>query len=87
MLTYLAPVALHFSGSRGLVTAGATACALMVVTYIPIVRFYRLHPLWALTLPFSAAFYSWATLHSAVKYWSGRGGQWKGRVQDLRRRG
>ena len=35
-----------------------------------------------LTLPFSAAFYTLATLHSAVQYWRGRGGDWKGRAQD-----
>jgi hypothetical protein len=23
-----------------------------------------------------------ATIHSAVKYWLGRGGEWKGRIQD-----
>jgi hypothetical protein len=33
-------------------------------------------------LPFSAASYTGATIHSAVKYWTGRGGEWKGRTQD-----
>ena len=46
------------------------------------VSFYRLNATWALTLPFSAAFYMAATVHSAVMYWSGRGGEWKGRTQD-----
>jgi hypothetical protein len=46
-------------------------------------RFYGLNPLWALTLPFSAVFYMAATVHSAVKFWSGRGGEWKGRPQDV----
>jgi hypothetical protein len=32
-------------------------------------------------------FYMGATFHSAVKYWSGRGGQWKGRIQDPVQRG
>jgi hypothetical protein len=55
---------------------------LMAAAYLPIVRFYELNPLWSLTLPLSAAFYMVATLHSALKYWSGRGGEWKGRAQD-----
>jgi len=38
--------------------------------------------LWALGLPLTALFYMGATLQSALKYWSGRGGEWKGRVQD-----
>ena len=83
VLTYLLPVALLFSGSPALVALGAAAYLLMMVAYLPMVRFYELNVLWALTLPFSAVFYVWATLHSALKYWSGRGGEWKGRAQDL----
>ena len=58
------------------------AYGLMCASYLPVVRFYGLNYLWALTLPFSAAFYTFATIHSAVKYWTGRGGEWKGRAQD-----
>ncbi len=87
LLAYLVPVALLFSRSRGPMALGATAYLLMIVAYLPIVRFYGLNALWALALPLSAAFYLGATLHSAVKYWSGRGGEWKGRVQDLKSRG
>jgi hypothetical protein len=47
------------------------------------VRFYRLHLGWALTLPLAALFYELATLHSALNYWRGSGGAWKGRHQDL----
>jgi hypothetical protein len=38
--------------------------------------------LWALALPLAAVFYVAATFHSAWKYWTGRGGEWKGRIQD-----
>jgi hopene-associated glycosyltransferase HpnB len=82
LLIYVLPVALLVSGSVRLATVGAVALTLMCVSYFPMVRFYGLNPLWALTLPASAAFYSLATVHSAVKYWRGRGGEWKGRVQD-----
>ena len=82
LLIYLLPLALILSGSSRLAIVGALAYALMSATYLPMVRFYRLNPLWALTLPFSAAFYTFATVHSAVKYWGGHGGQWKGRAQD-----
>jgi hypothetical protein len=30
----------------------------------------------------AAVFYMGATFHSAWKYWRGRGGEWKGRIQD-----
>lgn len=83
VLIYLPPLALLFSGSRSLMTVGGAAYLLMFIAYLPIVRFYRLRVPWALTLPVSAVFYMWATLHSAAKYWSGRGGEWKGRPQDV----
>ena len=82
LLIYILPVALLVSGWLKLVMVGALAYLLMFVSYLPMVRFYGLNSLWALTLPFSAGFYTWATIHSAVKYWSGRGGEWKGRAQD-----
>src|SRR5664279_2772898 len=82
LLIYLLPLALFSSGSRSLALVGAAAYLLMWVTYSPMVRFYRFNATWALTLPFSAAFYMVATVHSAVMYWSGRGGEWKGRAQD-----
>ncbi len=61
---------------------GLAAFGLMTVSYLPAVRFYRLSPLWAFSLPLAAAFYLAATIQSAIRYWKGRGGQWKGRVQD-----
>lgn len=61
-----------------------TAIALMTATFLVTVRFYNQSPVWALTLPFAAIFYGYATSLSAVRYWLGRGGQWKGRAQDPR---
>ncbi len=81
-VTYLAPPLLLLNSHLTVrLTAGA-AMVLMVAAYLPMVRFYRLNPLWALTLPLAALFYMGATLHSAGKFWSGRGGEWKGRIQD-----
>jgi hopene-associated glycosyltransferase HpnB len=82
LLIYVLPLALIVSGSVRLAMVGAAAFAMMAVAYWPMVRFYGLHALWALTLPFSATFYTAATIHSAVNYRRGRGGEWKGRAQD-----
>jgi len=60
---------------------GLIAWFLMSVSFRPTVRFYRLSPFWAPLLPLIAAFYSYATWLSALRYWLGRGGQWKGRAQ------
>jgi hopene-associated glycosyltransferase HpnB len=83
-ITYLLPPALLFSRHAVPVVLGALAWAIMTATYLPMVRFYRLNPLWALSLPLAALFYMAATVHSAGKFWLGRGGQWKGRAQDQR---
>ena len=82
ILTYVVPLALIFSGSLVFALLGAITYLMMTLSYLAMVRFYRLNPTWALTLPAAAAFYMMATLRSALNYWSGHGGQWKGRSQD-----
>jgi hopene-associated glycosyltransferase HpnB len=83
--TYLLPPLLVFAGHHIAPAAlGGAAWLLMVLTYWPVLRLYRLNPLWALALPVAAVFYVGATFHSAWKYWMGRGGEWKGRFQDLK---
>jgi hopene-associated glycosyltransferase HpnB len=86
VITYLAPPLLLLTRTRLTIIMGAAAWAAMTVTYSALVRYYRLNPAWALTLPLAALFYLGATMHSAVKYWSGSGGNWKGRVQDVQDR-
>ena len=82
-VTYLLPFGLLASGDPELALVGAASWLLMSAAFLPMVRFYGLNPIWALTLPVSACFYMVATLHSALKFWSGRGGEWKGRAQDV----
>jgi hopene-associated glycosyltransferase HpnB len=83
VITYLAPPLLLLTRSRLPIFMGAAAWAAMTITYSAMVRYYRLNPAWALTLPLAALFYLGATVHSAIKYWNGSGGEWKGRVQDV----
>jgi len=82
-VAYLAPPLLLLSGDPVARGCGAAAWALMSACYLPTVRFYRLCPLWSLCLPGIAVFYAGATVHSALQYRLGRGGNWKGRVQDI----
>jgi hopene-associated glycosyltransferase HpnB len=81
-VTYLLPAFLLLTHHAWAVTLGAAAWFLMSLAYLPMVRFYGLNPFWALTLPLAASFYMGATLHSAFKFRSGKGGEWKGRAQD-----
>jgi hypothetical protein len=53
----------------------------MTVSFLPSLRAYRASPLLAPLLPLIALFYLAATLASAVQFWRGRGGYWKGRFQ------
>jgi hopene-associated glycosyltransferase HpnB len=80
-VTYLLPVVFTFSAQPVVWRLGMAAWALMAITYLPTVRFYKMPSLWAAALPVAAAFYTYATCVSAVRYWLGRGGQWKGRAQ------
>ncbi len=81
-LVYLLPLILLFTGEWRLILLGGASYLLMCITYFPTVRFYSLGPAWALMLPVTALFYMASTIDSAVKFWSGRGGEWKGRSQD-----
>ena len=63
--------------------AAILASALMMLTFLPILRFYRISELWAVALPLIAAAYLAFTLDSAYQHWRGRGGTWKGRSQAL----
>lgn len=81
-VTYLLPPLLLFTRQPLPIALGVTAWLLMTAAFLPMVRFYGLNPLRALALPLIAVFYMGATLHSALRYWSGKGGVWKGRVQD-----
>jgi hopene-associated glycosyltransferase HpnB len=57
------------------------AWLLMCAIYAPMLRYYRRSILWTPLLPLVALFYVSATVGSALRYWSGKGGQWKARTQ------
>lgn len=84
LLTYLLPPLFAIFGTGLAQAIGALTWGLMAFAFLPIVRFYRLSPLWAAALPVIAALYMVFTLNSALQHWRGRGGLWKGRVQARR---
>jgi hopene-associated glycosyltransferase HpnB len=81
---YLSPPLLILTGDLLAASFGFAAWVLMTISYIPMLRFYGRSWAWSPLLPLVALFYMAATVESATRSWSGRGGQWKGRVQDLR---
>jgi hopene-associated glycosyltransferase HpnB len=80
IVTYLAPPLLLLAGG-GAAWLGGLAWLIMTASYMPMLRFYRLSMLWSPLLPAAALVYLAATIDSAWRYWRGRGGEWKGRVQ------
>jgi hopene-associated glycosyltransferase HpnB len=85
-LTFLAPIwlALAAPGLAGVL--GAFAFGLMAASFLPISRFYGLSRARSALLPLIAAIYMVFTLQSALDYYRGRGGMWKGRAQARRTR-
>lgn len=81
---YLAPPLLLLTRHPLAAVFGLAAWALMSIAYSPTLRFYGRSIVWAPLLPLVALFYISATIDSALSYWSGRGGVWKGRIQDER---
>jgi hopene-associated glycosyltransferase HpnB len=60
---------------------GLAAWFTMAISFLPILRFYRLSPVWCVTLPGIALLYLSYTLDSGYQHLRKRGGRWKGRVQ------
>jgi hopene-associated glycosyltransferase HpnB len=75
-LVYLVPPLTALAGSP----VGAAAWAVMALTYVPMLRYYRQPPWRALALPVTAALYLLMTLDSALRHHRGRGAAWKGRT-------
>lgn len=80
-LLFVVPFAALFSGDYSCLFLGLVILYEIFILYRPITRFYGRSIGWSATLPFAALFYMWATLDSALSYWKGKGGQWKGRAQ------
>ena len=80
-IVYIAPVLGALFAMYYVQLAAYLTWAIMAVMFQPVLRFYRLSPLWGLVLPLIGAFYAGFTLDSALQHWSGKGGMWKGRAQ------
>jgi hopene-associated glycosyltransferase HpnB len=74
---WVPPVALFVPGAHWY---GGVALAAMMLSYVPLLRYYRHSPLWALALPVAGTLYLMMTIGSAVRAWRGVRSQWKGRV-------
>ncbi|MGE3334395.1 MAG: glycosyltransferase [Rhodospirillaceae bacterium] len=81
---FMCPVGLivtwSWHGDSGAALIGLLASLLMVLSYVPTLRDYRLAPWRAVLLPVAAALYAAMTFASALAHWRRQGGAWKGRT-------
>ena len=81
----LPPAAAGLAGASGAAAAltlgaGLAGWALMSLSYLPMLRLYRLSPLRAPGLPLIALLYGAMTADSARRHYAGRGAEWRGRT-------
>ena len=79
-LMYLLPVygLVFFAGRAWLLSVFSVL--IMLVLYLPTLRFYALNRMWALCMPVVAGLYLLMTWTSAIRYWRGERSRWKGRI-------
>jgi hopene-associated glycosyltransferase HpnB len=78
---YGAAPALAIFAHQSAQASGILAWLAMGFAFQPILRFYRVSPLWGIVLPLIGFVYALFTLDSAIQHWRGKGGMWKGRAQ------
>jgi hopene-associated glycosyltransferase HpnB len=83
-VVYVAPPLLSLFAEGPARWAGLAAWLIMALSFQPMLRFYRMSPIWGLALPAIGVAYTLFTVQSAVEVWRGRGGLWKGRVQAMK---
>ena len=79
-MVFVAPVLLALFAQGLAQGLGFAAWLAMALSFQPMLRFYRLSPLWGAALPAIALLYAYYTLDSAYRHTRRRGGVWKGRV-------
>jgi hopene-associated glycosyltransferase HpnB len=67
-------------GSADTWRLGVVALIAMMLSYLPMLRYYGMRLTWALLLPLSALLYIGMTWSSAIRYWRGVRSRWKDRT-------
>ncbi len=80
-LTYLAAPLIALFASEVAQLVGIAVWLMMAISFQPILRLYRLSPVWGIALPLIALAYMAFTVDYAYQHGRGRGGRGKGRAQ------
>nr|MBS0019383.1 glycosyltransferase [Gammaproteobacteria bacterium] len=79
-VAFVAPPLALLTTSFWAKAAAMVALPAMMVSYLPILNFYKLPPYLALVLPIVGILYLAMTWDSALRYWRGERSRWKGRA-------
>ncbi|MFP3869748.1 MAG: glycosyltransferase [Syntrophobacteria bacterium] len=77
---FLVPIGVVISPHPVARLVATVALGAMMLSYLPILRFYQMSGWRALTIPLVGTLYLAMTWSSAIRYWQGKGSRWKGRV-------
>lgn len=78
-IAFWAPLAGLFNPDPRVKFLAVVAFLFMLLSYLPILKFYGRSWLWALALPFTGTLYLAMTWSSALRYWRSERAQWKNR--------
>ena len=79
LICFVVPLVQIFIADNYIGLVALTTFICMTITYHPVVKFYKLHSFWWLTLPFASALFLAMTWTSAIRYWRGERTRWKER--------
>ncbi|MGI8739572.1 MAG: glycosyltransferase [Gammaproteobacteria bacterium] len=79
-IAFVSPLLAMSSAHAATRVVSIAALAMMMLSYLPTLLYYRRSPAWVLSLPLAALLYLAMTWGSAIGYWRGRRASWKGRV-------
>ncbi len=80
LLAFVVPLASMFVTELPIILISVLAYIMMMISYLPVLKYYRRHPLWACTLPVTGVLYLCMTWSSAIRHWRGTGAVWKNRA-------
>jgi hopene-associated glycosyltransferase HpnB len=80
LLAFVLPVVTLFVMDLPILLVSVFAYLMMMISYLPTLKYYKLNPLWAGTLPVTGALYLCMTWSSAIRHWRGTGAVWKNRA-------
>ncbi|NKB38647.1 MAG: glycosyltransferase [Gammaproteobacteria bacterium] len=80
LFAFVVPLASMFVMDLPIILISVLAYIMMMISYLPVLKYYQRNPLWACTLPITGVLYLCMTWSSAIRHWRGTGAVWKNRA-------